>query len=354
VDLIALANDIKRWGRELGFQQVAITDLSLEAYRERFERFLAERRHGEMDYLERHCAERFDPPRLSAGACRAIVARIDYLPPDTEPLRVLARKELAYVSRYALGRDYHKVVRGRLATLARRINAVVGGARLRAFSDSAPVLEKPLAEKAGLGWVGKHTLLLHRDAGSWFFLGEIYCDLPLPIDSVTQADHCGRCSACLTVCPTGAITAPRELDARRCISYLTIEHRGSIDESLRPLIGNRIFGCDDCQLVCPWNRFAQASAEAEFRPRHGLDRVSLLELFRWSEATFLACTEGTALRRLSFAQWQRNLAIALGNGPYDDAVVDALTAVRTTADPLVIEHIDWALAALAARAATEA
>jgi epoxyqueuosine reductase len=333
VDPNALAADIKRWGQELGFQQIAITDLELDVYRDRYERFLAEGRHGEMDYLERHAVARFEPAHLLPNACRAIVARMDYLPPDTQPLEVLAQPQLAYVSRYALGRDYHKVVRGRLATLARRINRAAGSAR---------------------GWVGKHTLVLNRNAGSWFFIGEIYCDLPLPPDTPNNEDHCGRCSACMTVCPTAAITGPRELDARRCISYLTIEHRGSIDAELRPLIGNRIFGCDDCQLVCPWNRYARPSAEGDFRPRQGLDSTPLLTLFAWSEATFLERTAGSALRRLSFRQWRRNLAVALGNGPYDAAVVTALTDARDSADPLVAEHIDWALAALEQRRLTEA
>ena len=343
LQLDAFANDIKRWGRELGFQQIAIADLDVTAYRERFERWLAAGRHGEMKYLERAVDLRFDPSRLVPGSCRAIVARMDYQPPDTQPLQILERPDLGYVSRYALGRDYHKVVRGRLRALARRINERSGDARVRAYTDSAPVLEKALAEKAGLGWIGKHTLLLNRAAGSWFFLGEVLTDLPLPIDAPDAADHCGRCSACMTVCPTSAITGPRQLDARRCISYLTIEHKGAIPLELRSLIGNRIFGCDDCQLVCPWNRFAQTSAEADFMPRHALDRTPLLDLFGWSEAEFLARTEGSALRRINYQQWQRNVAVALGNAPYDPRIVAALRQRRPDAWALLADHIDWAV-----------
>ena len=352
VDLAALTNDIKSWGNALGFQQIAITDLDVGAYRERFERWLAAGCHGEMKYLARRLDLRFDPSRLVAGSCRAIVARMDYLPPDTEPSKILEREDLGYVSRYALGRDYHKVVRGRLRALARRINTYTGSERLRAYTDSAPILEKALAEKAGLGWIGKHTLLLNRDAGSWFFLGEVLTDLPLPIDTGNVTDHCGRCSACIGVCPTGAITGPRQLDARRCISYLTIEYKGSIPLELRAPIGNRIFGCDDCQLVCPWNRFAQPSAEADFVPRHALDRTPLLELFGWSEAEFLARTEGSALRRINYAQWQRNVAVALGNAPHDPRIVAALRSRRADAPPLLAEHIDWALQRQLERALT--
>lgn len=344
MQLDAFADDIKRWGRELGFQQIAVTDLDVDAYRDRFERWLAAGRHGEMKYLERRLELRFDPSRLVPGSCRAIVARMDYQPPDTQPLQILENAELGYVSRYALGRDYHKVVRGRLRALARRINEHSGDARLRAYTDSAPILEKALAEKAGLGWIGKHTLVLNRSAGSWFFLGEVLTDLPLPVDEAAAEDHCGRCSACISVCPTSAITGPRQLDARRCISYLTIEHKGTIPLELRPLIGNRIFGCDDCQLVCPWNRFAQPSVEADFLPRHTLDRTPLLDLFGWTETEFLARTEGSALRRINYEQWQRNVTVALGNAPYDPRVVAALRLRRHDAAELLAEHIDWALA----------
>ncbi len=341
--LASLATDIKRWGAELGFQQVAICDLDVSEFRERFERWLAAGRHGEMKYLARALEIRFDPTRLVAGACRAIVARMDYLPPDTQPLEILARPELGYVSRYAVGRDYHKVVRARLRALAKRINADAGPDRLRAFTDSAPILEKALAERAGLGWIGKHTLLLDRSAGSWFFLGEILTDLPLPIDSVARQDHCGRCTACIRICPTQAIVGARELDARRCISYLTIEHKGAIPHELRPAIGNRIFGCDDCQLVCPWNRFAQPSVERDFMPRHALDCTPLLALWRWSNAEFLERTQGSALRRIDYSQWQRNLAVALGNAPYDQRIVEELWWRRASVNALVAEHVDWAI-----------
>ncbi len=350
-DPTALAADIKRWGRELGFQKVGITDTDLSAYRQKVQAYLDAGRHGTMTYLERNLEKRLDPALLEPGTCRVIAARMDYLPAGAEPVRVLEDGSRGYVSRYALGRDYHKVLRRRLARLARRIDhaARTAGGRYRAFTDSAPVLEKALAEKAGLGWIGKHTLLLSREAGSWFFLGEIYTNLPLPVDPVEQVDHCGNCRACMTVCPTGAIVGPRELDARRCISYLTIEHCGAIPEALRPLIGNRVFGCDDCQLYCPWNRYARPTGEEDFTPRHGLDDRELLELFDWDEAEFLARTEGSAMRRIGFEQWQRNLAVALGNGPATDAALRALRDRRDGASPMVREHIDWAIRRLEAQ-----
>ena len=348
MDLEALATTIKSWGADLGFQQIAITDLALDDYRERFERWLADGRHGDMQYLQRNLELRFDPARLVPGSCRAIVARMDYLPPNTEPIRILQRRDVGYVSRYALGRDYHKVVRGRLRKIARRINEHTGG-RVRAFTEAPQYSKNHSRKRPDSAGSANTRLLLNRSAGSWFFLGEILTDLPLPVDAPANEDHCGRCSACINVCPTGAITGPRELDARRCISYLTIEHKGAIPIELRPLLGNRIFGCDDCQLVCPWNRYAHPSAEAEFLPRHDLDRTSLLDLFNWSESEFAARTEGTALRRINYRQWQRNLAVAMGNAPYDPALVAALTRRRDSADPLVAEHIDWAIAQLTER-----
>lgn len=349
LDLTALAADIKAWGHELGFQQVGITDTDLSAYRDKVRAWLERGRHGTMSYMARHLDERLDPAALEPGTCRVISARLDYLPDGAEPLRILEDPRRGYVSRYATGRDYHKVVRRRLARLARRIDEAArthGGHR--AFTDSAPVLEKALAEKAGLGWIGKHTLVLNRHAGSWFFLGEVYTTLPLPVDEPATEDLCGSCRACMTVCPTDAIVGPRELDARRCISYLTIEHRGSIPEDLRPLMGNRVFGCDDCQLFCPWNRYASISREGDFTPRHDLDQAELLTLFEWSEAEFLTYTEGSAIRRASYQQWQRNLAVALGNGPPDAAVIDALRRRRQDASPLLREHVDWALERLGA------
>jgi epoxyqueuosine reductase len=346
--LESLASDVKRWGRELGFEQVGITDTDLSAYRDKLLAWLDAGYHGEMGYMARNVERRLDPALLEPDTCRVIVVRLDYLPPGAEPLRILEDPGKAYVSRYAVGRDYHKVVRRRLAALARRIDDAARqyAPRCRAFTDSAPVLEKALAAKAGLGWIGKHTLLLDRDAGSWFFLGEIYTNLPLPVDDAPVTDHCGKCRACITVCPTGAIVAPHRLDARRCISYLTIEHRGSIPETLRPLMGNRVFGCDDCQIHCPWNRYARLTGVADFDPRHELDQADLLTLFAWDESTFLARTEGSAIRRAGYQQWQRNLAVAIGNSPASPQALAALTRALPTATALVREHIDWALARL--------
>ena len=343
MDYQALVDDIRAWATELGFAAIGISDIDLDAYRAHLDRWLDDGLHGEMAYMARGRRLRIEPQTLEPYTARVISARMDYLPADTEPLRVLRDPTLAYVSRYALGRDYHKVVRPRLARLADRIRAAAGG-RFRAFVDSAPVLEKALGAKAGLGWIGKHTLLLDRDAGSFFFLGEIYTDLPLPTTADAREDHCGRCSACMTVCPTQAIVAPHRLDARRCISYLTIEYHGVIPEPLRRPIGNRIFGCDDCQLVCPWNRYAKTATLPDFAPRQALDRTALLELFEWTEDEFLARTAGSALRRLRFSQWLRNLAVALGNAPPSAAIVDALERRRAGADRVLAEHIDWAIA----------
>ncbi|MEM7218090.1 MAG: tRNA epoxyqueuosine(34) reductase QueG [Pseudomonadota bacterium] len=333
---------IEGWALAAGFDAIGVTDIDLERYRAHLDAYLAAGHHGEMDYLARNRDKRLAPDQLVPGTTRVISARMPYLPPDTEPLRILHDPTRAYVSRYTLGRDYHKVLRRRLAKICERINATFGGG-LRAFTDSAPVLEKGLGAKAGLGWIGKHTLLLDRDKGSWFFLGEIFVNLPLPVTATEAENQCGACRACMTVCPTDAIIGPQQLDARRCISYLTIEHRGAIPEALRPAIGNRIFGCDDCQLYCPWNRYAQASAEPDFAPRAGLADASLLALFRWSEAEFLQATEGSAIRRIDYTRWRRNLAVALGNAPPDAAVVEALQQARSDAPPLVREHIDWAL-----------
>ena len=344
---------IRAWGAELGFAQIGITDTDLEAYRQKLLDWLAAGHHGEMRWLERNLDKRLDPSLLEPGTCRVIVARMDYLAGGADPHAVLDDPRKAYISRYALGRDYHRVIRQRLARLARLIDDAAQGldGRYRAFTDSAPVLEKPLAQKAGLGWIGKHTLLLNESAGSWFFLGEIYTNLPLAVDATAAQDRCGQCKACMTVCPTAAIIAPHQLDARRCISYLTIEHEGSIPEDLRPLIGNRIFGCDDCQLFCPWNRYARRATVADFAPRHGLDQPALLELFGWSEAEFLARTEGSALRRAGYTQWLRNLAVAIGNGPPDAAALAALRARRAEASALLREHIDWAIGQLEGRRA---
>lgn len=342
-DLAATAADLRSWGRELGFDAIGITDTDLGEHPAHLQRWLAAGHAGTMDWMARHADLRSAPEALEPWTLRVISARMDYRPPADEPLRILDAPERAYVSRYALGRDYHKVIRPRLATLARRLEDAWGG-RYRAFTDSAPVLEKALAQKAGLGWIGKNTLLLSRDAGSLFFLGEIYTDLPLPPDPPDTSDHCGSCSACLDVCPTGAFVGPRQLDAGRCISYLTIEHRGAIPAELRPLMGNRVFGCDDCQLVCPWNKFSKVTREDDFHPRHGLEAADLVTLFEWDEPTFEANTAGSAIRRTGFEGWQRNLAVALGNAPPSGRIVAALQARRASASPMVQEHIDWALA----------
>lgn len=346
VDTQALARDIKAWAVELGFQQAGIADPELGADEARLLAWLDAGRHGEMDYMRRHGVKRSRAALLHPGTLRVISVRLDYLPRDAAPaMDVLQEPTLAYVSRYALGRDYHKLMRKRLQNLADKIEEAVGDFSYRVFTDSAPVLEKPLARTAGLGWIGKHTNLLNREAGSWFFLGEIYTDLALPADDA-GSDHCGTCRACLDACPTGAIVAPYELDARLCISYLTIELRGPIPTDLRPLIGNRIFGCDDCQLVCPWNRFAAVTGEADFSPRRGLDSATLVTLFQWSAEEFLRYTEGSAIRRIGYDCWLRNIAVALGNGPAGKSAIDALAARRAHPSALVREHVEWALGQL--------
>ena len=432
----ALIKDIERWARELGFEQVGIAGVDLSNQEPHVRRWLERGFHGEMGYLERNVEKRLHPPLLEAGTCTVISARMNYLPDDSDPIESLADPGRAYIARYALGRDYHKLMRRRLAKLAQRIAAAVQAvdARYRAFSDSAPVLEKALGEQAALGWIGKNTLLIHPDAGSWFFIGEIYTNVPLTPAKATEADRCGNCKACMTVCPTGAIVGPKRLDARRCISYLTIEHKTSIPEELRPLMSNRIFGCDDCQLYCPFNRDPETTGEKAFRPRRvdahpaegsrpqthrglanpdgnsqchrisakpdcnsqthrasaepegnsqtyrtsvepnceprhqsgdgpagsavlpaasretvRLDRATLLELFAWDEATFLRNTEGSALRRIDYERWQRNLAVALGNGPPSSQAIEALQERLYDATPMVREHLEWALARLKER-----
>lgn len=339
----SLAAKIRQWGAELGFQQVGITDCELGEAASHLQHWLQQGFHGEMDYMARHADMRSHPQLLLEGTLRVISVRMDYLPDSSEDLfALLSDPAKAFIARYALGRDYHKTLRGRLARLAKRISEEAGGASQRVFVDSAPVLEKPLAQKAGLGWIGKHSNLINRRAGSWFFLGEIYTDLPLPVDE-TEQSHCGNCTACMQICPTRAIVAPYVVDARRCISYLTIELQGAIPLALRAQLGNRIYGCDDCMAVCPWNRFARESGESDFLPRHGLEHAALLELFAWDEATFLHKTEGSAIRRIGYWRWQRNLAVALGNGVADRETVGALHARLGDATPLVREHIAWAL-----------
>ena len=343
-DLAQLAQSIKDWGRELGFQQVGITDVDLGEHEAHLQRWLDAGYQGEMDYMAAHGSKRSHPDQLVPGTLRVVSLRMDYLPGDTRMTERLAQPEQAYVSRYALGRDYHKLVRKRLQQLAERIQAVIGPFGHRAFVDSAPVLEKAIAEKAGLGWIGKNTLVLNRKAGSWFFLGELFVDIPLPIDAPHASEHCGRCTACMDICPTAAFAGPYVLDARRCISYLTIELKGSIPEELRAPIGNRVFGCDDCQIVCPWNRFARPTEQADFQPRHGLDSGGLVELFLWTEEEFLSRTEGSPLRRAGYERWLRNLAVGLGNAPSTIPVLEALHARREHPSELVREHVAWALA----------
>ena len=343
LDRRQLATDIKRWGRELGFARVGITGTRLEQDEARLLAWLDDGRHGEMGYMRRHGVRRSRPDALCPGTLCVISARMDYWPePSAPPDSILGDGTRAYISRYALGRDYHKVLRGRLRALARRIQTAVGDFGYRAFVDSAPVLEKALARNAGLGWIGKHTNLLCRESGSWFFIGELYTDLPLPADP-PASEHCGTCRACIDACPSGAITGPYRLDARRCISYLTIELRGSIPVELRPAIGNRIFGCDDCQLVCPWNRFSSPSPEADFAVRGRLDDAGLCELFRWDESTFDRETRGSALRRAGYIGWLRNIAVALGNAPTTDSVLEALRSRQNHPSALVREHVHWAL-----------
>lgn len=344
IDYRRLTEAIKHWGRELGFQQLGVADIDLGSAEHRLRDWLAAGFHGEMAYMKRHGSKRSRPAELVPGTVRVITARMDYLPEHLQDATVaLTDPFRGYISRYALGRDYHKLLRSRLQKLADRIAATVGTFGYRVFCDSAPVLEKALAQQAGLGWIGKHSNVLAQDAGSWFFLGELYTDLPLPIDSPVM-DHCGRCTACIDVCPTQAIVAPYQVDARRCISYLTIELSGAIPEEFRTLIGNRVYGCDDCQLVCPWNRFAHLSAEADFAPRHRLDTATLIELFSWDEAAFLRHTEGSAIRRIGYLRWLRNVAVALGNAPSTAEVISALQAGAAHPAQLVREHVQWALA----------
>ena len=343
VNFAALASRIRVWARELGFQAVGISDTDLAAAENGLLEWLAQGLHGEMDYMAIHGTKRSRPAELVPGTMRVISLRMDYAPSETrDSWQVLAESERAFISRYALGRDYHKVLRNRLAKLADKIRAEVAVFDGRVFTDSAPVMEVELARKAGLGWRGKHTLLLTREHGSWFFLGEIYINLPLPVDTL-QEEHCGTCTRCIEVCPTRAIIAPYRLDARRCISYLTIELKGNIPVELRQLVGNRIYGCDDCQLVCPWNGFAQVTVEPDFAVRHGLDDVSLLELFAWDEAEFNTRLAGSAIYRIGHEQWLRNIAVALGNAAKSEEVIVALKLRTAHKSDLVREHVEWAL-----------
>ena len=343
LDLAVLARDVETWARELGFADIGISDTDLSAEEAGLLAWLDNGRHGEMDYMARHGTRRSRPATLVEGTIRIITARLDYWPgAAADSAAVLGDPAKAYISRYALGRDYHKLMRRKLESLAQRIAAAVGEFNYRVFTDSAPVLEVALATKSGVGWRGKNTLLLRRDAGSYFFLGEIYTDLPLPVTAAATA-HCGSCRACIDACPTGAIVAPYELDARRCISYLTIELKGSIPIDLRPLIGNRVYGCDDCQLVCPWNKYAQPTKEAGFDIRNGLDDVELLSLFSWARDDFEQRMAGSAIHRIGYERWLRNIAVGLGNAPYRADILAALRERLDDATPLVTEHVQWAI-----------
>ena len=338
---------LKQWATELGFQELGVSSIDLTEEEKYLERWLAQDFHGDMEWMERHGKKRTRPAELESGTMSIISVRMDYLPPQTQdPIMVLNHPELAYISRYALGRDYHKIMRKRLEKLAQKINQELANnqqqMKYRVFVDSAPVMEKPIAVNAGLGWMGKHTNILSQDAGSWFFLGEIYTNLSLEVSQLVD-NHCGSCTACIDICPTQAIVKPYELDARRCISYLTIEHKGSIPQEFRAAMGNRIYGCDDCQLVCPWNRFAVDTPESDFEIRNNLDTVSLLSLFAWTENEFLQNLEGTAIRRIGYQRWQRNIAIALGNAPPSSDIITALEEKYESASELVQEHISWSL-----------
>jgi epoxyqueuosine reductase len=348
-DFKQLSADIKRWALALGFDQIGITDTNLQTAEIEHQAWVAKGFHGEMDYMAKHGVKRTRPAELVPNTLRVISVRLDYLPPNaTDSESVLQDSAKAFISRYALGRDYHKVMRNKLQKLSDKIQQEANKLDItdfsyRVFTDSAPVLEVALAEKAGLGWRGKHTLLINKNRGSWFFLGEIYTNLPLSIDEAPSANHCGTCTSCIDVCPTRAITAPYEVDARRCISYLTIELKGSIPLEFRPLIGNRVYGCDDCQLYCPWNKFAQITAENDFHVKHGLDDISLVDCFGWTENEFKTKMAGSAIYRIGYTQWLRNIAIGLGNAPSTPAVVQALQKHIDHDDAVVQEHVQWAL-----------
>lgn len=337
------AENIKQWAMALGFQQVGVADTKLATYESRLKAWLKKNYHGNMDYMANHIEKRCDPSKLLPGTKSIIMVSIDYLPPNPT-FSLLKNPIKAFISRYALGRDYHKLIRKRLQQLADKISEHVDDFQYRCFADSAPVFEKALAEKAGIGWIGKHTNLLNQSRGSWFFLGALYTNLALTYDKPTD-NHCGTCTSCIDVCPTDAIVAPYELDARRCISYLTIELRESIPTELRPLIGNRIYGCDDCQMACPWNKFAKSTVEEGFYARRGLAEAELVEVFSWDETTFLSKTEGSAIRRIGYDCWIRNVAVAMGNAPENKSIIDALHARLDFPNQMVREHIEWAITA---------
>ncbi len=338
-----MATDIKRWGREFGFAEIRITDTDLSSAEIAHQAWIKKGFHGDMDYMAKHGTKRTRPADLVPNTVRVISARLDYLPPKAQDSwQILNNGEKAFISRYALGRDYHKVIRNKLQKLCDKIAFKIPEFEYRAFTDSAPVLEVALAEKSGLGWRGKHTLLINKDRGSWFFLGEIYINLPLPIDE-SATNHCGTCSACIDICPTRAITAPYEVDARRCISYLTIELKTAIPLEFRPLIGNRVYGCDDCQLTCPWNKFSEITQEPDFNVRHGLDDISLVACFSWTEAEFTQKMAGSAIYRIGYIQWLRNIAVGLGNAPSSPEVISALKTRENDENTMLREHVEWAL-----------
>lgn len=341
--LAALPEQIRQWALELGFADAGITEADTGPHAERLQQWLDAGYHGDMTYMADHGDKRYTPDSLVPGTLRVISVRMGYLSAPDSPGRTLANRETAYITRYALGRDYHKLMRKRLATLAKRIDEAVSGYAYRAFVDSAPVLERGLAQRAGLGWIGKNNMVIHPKAGSYFFLGEIFTSAPLAVDPPFDSQHCGSCSACLEICPTDAFVGAHLLDARRCISYLTIELKGPIPEELRTKMGNRVFGCDDCQLACPWNKFSKPTRETDFLPRHNLDNTSLAELFLWSEQEFLTRTEGSAIRRTGYENWLRNLAVGLGNAPSTIPVIEALKQRADHPSELVREHVAWAL-----------
>ena len=346
IDWPGLSGNIHAWAKELGFSAVGITGLNLPEHQQRLENWLAKGYHGEMAYMANHGDMRSRPEKLHPGTLTLISLRLNYLEPEPNPEQILASDTHAYISRYAMGRDYHKVIRARLKKLVARMEETVTpmgfDLSARVVTDSAPLLEKAVAEQAGLGWIGKNTLLLNEKAGSWFFLAEVLTNLPLPETHDPQVNRCGSCSACLDICPTDAFVAPYELDARRCISYLTIEHRGSIPVELRASMGNRVFGCDDCQMVCPWNRYAEHNQEDDFKPRNGLASAELMELLQWTEEEFLQRTEGSAIRRTGYTGWLRNLAVGIGNSTVQENTHQVLMSAKGQSD-LVDEHIDWAL-----------
>ncbi|MFT6926515.1 MAG: epoxyqueuosine reductase [Psychromonas sp.] len=344
IDLSSLSENIKLWGKALGFQKVGITDIDLKQQEGKLQSWLDNNYHGEMEYMSKHGMKRARPDELLPGTLRVISVRMDYLPENAQFASTLKNKNSAYISRYALGRDYHKVLRKKLKQLGQKIELEVGQLGYRPFVDSAPILERPLASKAGLGWVGKHSLLIDAKAGSWFFIGELLVDLPLVIDQPVEK-KCGKCVACLTICPTQAIVAPYVVDGRRCISYLTIELQGPIPVEFRKAIGNRIYGCDDCQLICPWNRFADTTEESDYQIRQQLQNRSLLALFSWTEEEFLSYSEGSPIRRIGYQRWLRNISVALGNAPTSEAVVEALTnKLAENLSDMLNEHLQWALA----------